>query len=471
MLRRPILARENRWAVATTAVLVALTYAPLVVGSFGCSDDYLVMYLARSDPRALANLDLTNGRPLAIAVHLAFSRLPDIASMRYVRLLTIAGIAAVAVAFFLYFRGLGWSRLRAWATAVMLGCLPCWQVVAAWSNLVAVPFAALLAFSAARLVLRGGPKKVVAASALLVVALLTFQPAAMAFWPAIAAAIFTRRVDLRGLAARVVLAMGSAMIAAYVVLKVGVAVTAATGPRTQITESPLGKAIWFVGKAIPRALDPLSLRPLPLLAALVAAVLMARLWAIDRRYPVLAGGLIVASYVPNLVVAEDRPSARTMIGLMPVVVVLVAVALKDLPLRRLFPTLHARLPIAALCIPALAVGIAAHNTSAYFSRPQEQELALTEHAVRALGPVRNFSVRPSEFFHTLAPTVSYDEYGLPSSAMPYDAGPFAALAYRDTFGWLPTVRVISEQAPRPKGPFIDFNTMLTRAQAASAAHG
>ena len=167
-------------------LLVVATYLPVVRTRYGYSDDYALLFSFLRDPDWAQDLEMANGRPGMLALHtIGFAVAGDIDGLRWLRLLSVVGIATVAIVVMRLTIASGRRPIVAFSLAACVAALPPMQVVAAWSLLFVVPVSMLAAMAAAVLADRG---RLIFAVGLMAVAVLTYQPAAMCFWLPVAIA-------------------------------------------------------------------------------------------------------------------------------------------------------------------------------------------------------------------------------------------------------------------------------------------
>jgi hypothetical protein len=256
--------------------------------------------------------------------------------------------------------------------------------------------------------------------------------------------------------------MAVSLILGYVIFKIGMWLYG-IGPlgvqRASLVTNFRGKIYWFLREPLTNALNGINLFPSWKLAGVVL------LWTIGGLTLLLRGTvrgkitkgicfllLLPLSYLPNLLVAENWASYRTLGALTTLVMFYIFAALSGYEqfLRRfvavrLCPVV---LGVLALCSMVLA----ARQVSTYFVIPQHQELEFmrTRLARTDFSQVRSIYVIGSGRNDLLAPAVRYDEFGLPFSATPWAPKPVAQLLLGEMqpqWAHLP-IEVVS-----PDGPF------------------
>ena len=131
--------------------------------------------------------------------------------------------------------------------------------------------------------------------------------------------------------------------------------------------------------------------------------------------------------------AESSAFYRTQSALTFLIVVYIFLALWGY--RRVFDWPAAAMSLTAVVgLAALTSSLlAAHNVRAYFAVPQAQELELMRGYLtqRESARVSRIHIIRYTWKDSIAPTVRYDEFGLPSSAQPWAPGSMAYLVLRE----------------------------------------
>jgi hypothetical protein len=418
-------------------------YLPVIVVPYAFEDDYWI--LGRMHGLGGASVWTSaskGGRPLqALLLMGFFSLAPDIDSLRLVRLLGLAGAALVGLLLFYALRRCDLNRWFAAGIAISVTTLPSFQVYVSWAVLFEAPLAALLAglawlraSSAFGLERRAGVRRGIEGSALLFCALVTYQPAAMFFW--VFAAIDLLRPGQRLVeAARKLaasLAVGALALAlGFVVARVGAQHYGGAG-RAALALHIGDKLRWFWHQPLVNALNLFVLVPTPALAAAIAAVAAIGIVAlhVQRKWEAfgflaIATVLVPLAYLPNLVVAEDWASYRS-IGALGALFTLytwfglwgIARVARAATRVTVGVAAAGRLAVAAVAITGVVV--AARNVTTLFAKPENVELHMLRSALDSprLPVERVLFIKPNGT-QGAAPLVRYDEFGLPSSFAPW----------------------------------------------------
>jgi hypothetical protein len=468
------------------ALIIAVTtfgmFLPVLVVTYAFTDDYPVLAITNglgpSDyfGKSIINTTASGGRPFAgLLDQLVFTTASTIDNLRFVRLIGVIGILALALLLHWALVRAGIDRVFAALMAVLVCSMPAFQVYASWAVLFNVPYAALLGGGASLLAVSAvdAPRhlridRYVGASAMLLGALLIYQPTAMFFWVFLAIALIgaaqesTRAKHLLRAHAGVA---ASAFAAAFLVQRLAVHVVGNTVPnktRNQLTHDLPGKVRWFFEKPLYKSLNLFDLTPSPLLAAVVVVVatigillLLRRRCASPLLYVCVGVLLIPLSYLPNLAVKENFPSYRSQGSLTSLIAVYfclgalgIWLSVRD-RLRR--PAAERLALVAATTFVATSAFFAAKNVTTLFAEPQNMELRLIRSQVAALPTgVSRVGFVGTAYYWGLTKFVVIDEFGLPSTSQLWTLEPSVLLTLREE-GRLPP------SAPRPEVDILQFD--------------
>jgi hypothetical protein len=512
-------------AIAPVAALAA--YLPAIVVPYGYMDDYVVLAWREGHGGDFLRTATSYGRPFqGFSLWGSFSLAGDIESLRLVRLLSLVGVMLLAA--FLYY-ALRQNDVNEWISAgvcVSVVTLASFQVYVAWAATGEVPYVAILGGLAWLMVRsafgRRGRAFVIrsaSASAILLLALLTYQPAAMFFWVFAAIDVLRPAETLRGSARKLGVALGVAAVAmffAYAAVRVGVHFYGgATSGRTNLVHDFVAKAKWFWNEPIVNGVGMFALVPTASVALVVTLVAAAGLALLHGEagwgalgFIGLAAALVPLSYAPNLAVSEQFASYRS-IGALAALIALyvwfglwgVARALGPYAVAALVSVLALSLVVRPLWRPAarvsvdsllhwhelaalalllagliavalwarnvaLAAGvlafavagtiIAARNVTTLLVKPQSIELQLLRSELDSPPhPARVVFIKPN-FNQGPAPLARYDEFGLPSTYFAWIPNPATELVLQER----PQIDVVAWDAPKPMaGPGDGFADM------------
>jgi hypothetical protein len=470
--------------VLVITLAIFAMFLPVVIVRYAFTDDYPILFIADglgSSPwfsRNLFETQVTGGRPLAgLLQEFFFSAAGTIDNLRFVRLVGVVGIVALALL-------LHWALVRsgikpalAALFAVLICSMPVFQVYGSWTVLFVAPYAAILGGGAS--LLAGSAveeprglvaNRVVGATAMLLAALLIYQPPSMSFWVFLAIAVVGARHDSRRTLRLARTHFGVAAVAlalAFLTTKVAVHLlgsTTANSARNALTHDPIGKARWFLNHPLYQSLNLFDLTPSPWFAVVVVIVAAGGiLLLLDREgvrpllYVGIAVVLIPLSFLPSLVVEENSPTFRVQGALSSLVALYfclgavgVWLAARDrLELRLNYKTLIAADRVtfaAAAAFVAASAYAAATNITTLGVEPQSTELRIIRSQVAAIptGATRVAFVMSGWYQGMTTPL--FEELGLPSSAVPWTAEPAVLLILREE----------GRLAPEGQRPIVDI---------------
>jgi hypothetical protein len=469
-------------ATATLAMFIWSAILP-----FAFSDDYPILWMAISGQpsvqfgKSILDASQDGGRPFAgLLTQWFFSAAGSIDNLRFVRLIAILGIVALAL---LIHWALVRSRVKpipAALVAVFMCSMPAFQVYASWTVIFSAPLAALAAGWASLLVVGAvhGPRNKVAdravgATALLIAALLTYQPAAMFYWVFVAIAMVGARDDSRRafrLARAHFAAGGAALALAFVVTRIAVHLSGRAG-RATLVQDVVGKASWFLHFVLYRSLNLFDLTPSRTFAALVVVVAAGGigLWLFTRAshsflYVAVGLALVPLSFLPNLVVEENSPTFRVQAALTSLIalyaclgVMGIWITARDwLRTRVTRQTLVAveRLTLGvSVGIVTLSAFFAAKNVITLFAEPQMTELRMLRSQVATLpSPLSRVGFVQTGYTQGMTKLALVGEFGVPTSVQPYNLEPSVYLVLHEegrlpTHGAYPTVDIYPSYTP------------------------
>jgi len=455
--RRPAPARRLTGGVLLVALV---SCAPVLTTRYGYVDDYTLLF-DDARGRDVTSLGLAQGRPVAALLQWPLLLVIDgVSGLVALRLISVLSFAAMGVLLGRTMLSRGYSTAAAWTVAVGLFAIPSTGIMVAWSILYFGALAALAAAAAAVLAVdpreRPGSRPFLAAvvrrrtfvaMVLLSLAMLSYQPSAMVFWPCafLMLAAPGRRPGWRGLVLPVwttVVVGLAALVAGYVAVKAGALLSDLSISRTDLVTDPVNKVGFLLSEVVPLAMFPWLLDVRLVAAVVVAAALAAGLLLtlpgtkVDRLVmTALAGAAVVLGWLANLPIAENAPYARTSIGVMVAVVVVVGVVVEGV-LRRAGSRVGARLipPTTMVVVALLALAWMPYVLTTYVTSPASTELRRVEDVVRRLPSARPVTVLTAEPGTTLAPRTVADEFGRSTGAVYWALQAITELAYRDAHG-------------------------------------
>ncbi len=452
---------------AVLALLVGTCYAG-VLANYGYADDFTLLEAAVLRLSNVKHEVIAGGRPtFAFILDASFRWAGTVERLAWLRAIGVVGIALLACLVYAQLLRRGWTRFEASCVALAVIAMPAFRLVAFWATGAAFPYAAmaggasfLLAEHASFIDVRSRRAAAyVGAYLVLVFALSIYQPAAMFFCAMAAIAIFSPRGRTSPrtlLGAGIVFAGGA--LTALALARIGSAIyPVLPASRTTLSLDVGAKLLWFARGALVDVFHLWVLGHRPEVAVAVGLLVAggcAAYLARERRSLVLglllACGLLVASFAPNLAAAESWTAYRTQIALGSIAVILAAVAVKGyasvLP-RRCAPV------VASGAFALLAAGsllAAARYTNVTLVEPATTELRWLKAQLAPERIAGHVGVRviAANWYDYIAPEVHYDEIGIPSLARAWSARGIAASVVREAgFGGVPVEAV--EPEPKP----------------------
>ena len=479
-------AKQSRELVAYLIAFL-LIYSVCYVVPYGFADDYAFLYSGetRTFTGQFAGV-VEYGRPLqAYLYQWTFSAMHDLTDLRYLRLISVVGIALCAWLFYLALRRTGLAFWPAFLIPVVAFSLPSYQVLAAWASCAYYGWAALLAGGALLVTDRAFDRRysrhffllIFLAIAMVVGSLFVYQPSGTMFWLFAAVTLLVRQLDMKEMAKRfgLYLAVAApAFLLAYESLRIVPTLILGQDvatPRSQLVQDIPGKLLWFVQQPLANSLNLTDIDPTYLNALLIGLFVLGGLCLffkgnIQSRLLRLAVALslVPLTYLPNLVVADDWASYRTLIVLGPLVALYYALAILGFVGLLDYVSLR-RLKSAAIILPLGTFALfsalsAAKNVAVEFALPQYTELQFLN---GQLQPEMQQHAKVVYFVNSswtdsIAPLVRYDEFGLPSSVDSWtpQGMVYLTLQQSDSADENVQVQVISESAitTLPKGSIV-----------------
>lgn len=447
------LARARQLDVLLGYTLVfAFIYAAAWIIPYGYVDDYpLLLDGLRHQFGPDMAVYIQGGRPIAGGLEfLSHNFLGGMHDLRYLRLLGIFGIALLAWLLFRTLLSAGMQRRLALAIPVFICTLPTFQVAAGWAILWDAVYAACAAGGALLIADRAmhmpvGRRRVLwigVSVALVLAALLVYQPAAMMYWVFAAIIFFTRDIALAQMVRR--LAAFSAIMLVALALAYGVFLVLpvlvygsrpianpAFGPVLQrahlisIGDIP-AKLIWFVAYPLSEALNLVNLHWSRIAALIACAFTFGGLWLHFSGRPVeriakvaIAMMFIPLSFLANLVVTENLAAYRTQMALAPLLAFYMILAFGAWARARQSDiTRQLVLPGVFWAVALVCAATAGATITRYVAVPQYAEYQWL-HDQLAAAPLSTASiiyVIPAPGGYGDPPVQGSDEFGIPSTA-------------------------------------------------------
>jgi hypothetical protein len=383
-------------------------YWQTVFHEYGFRDDYSLLREAHEEPFKLFRITTSNGRPIyGAALEASMRPLHVVGDLAWLRLLTVALLAAAAAVLWRLLRRSGWSNVEAGAIALGIALLPGAQITVGWA--IAWPIAlallfAVVGFSLVESSLRreGLPRiaPLIGGGALYFLAGLTYQSNALFAIVPLAALLLVRDdaekpSHLRWVAIHLATLLGSlfaAFLLIHFLFDAGI-VTEAT--RMKLEPELFKKLLWFVRQPLVNSLALFELRDRFNTTAFfwVVAAGFGALLGLGYRYGARTASqkarwlfcllcLPFAAHAVSIAASSQAIGYRTMFGLSGLMLVLVVFAIRSVvSTNNLRPWLE-RAAFGALFVFA---AISAHrNAYTLIAEPQAREWALIEDAAKKL---------------------------------------------------------------------------------------
>jgi len=443
-------------------------FLPVVTVPYAFSDDYSILWMAVSgEPSAqfgknILDANAVGGRPFAgLLSTWFFSAAGTIDNLRFVRLFAVVTIVALALLLHWALVRSGIGRTPGALIAVLVCSMPAFQVYASWAVLFCAPLAAVLAGGASVLAVAANdvPRDLVAdrmagATAMLLAALLIYQPAAMFFWVFLAVALIGVVRDSARAKRLAQMHFGVAAVAlavAFLVGKLAVHLAGKAGTnaeRNSLTHDVIGKIRWFLHDPLYHSLNLFDLTTSRWLTLFVAMVAIGGIFLLHREgmsflFCVgIAAVLIPLSFLPNLVVKENSPTYRTQVSLSSLLALYFCLGALGIWFRArdwlqqrvsdraLVATERLALAVSVAFVAAGAL-VAARNVTTLVVEPQMTELRMLRSQVAALpaGASRVGFVQIG-WNQGLVSRLFSDEF-VPSSSRPWTGEPAVLLILRE----------------------------------------
>ncbi len=444
------------WKVfAGMLIAILICYSSVIIIPYGFYDDYFVLRDVSIEHGSLTRDEMiAAGRPAqALLTQIVFAPISSPANLRYLRLVAVVLIAALAFALYRNFLYAGWKLHWAVCTSLIIATLPPFQVYASWALAVCYPLAALISAAAFYLTEQvfhepGSSRNIYYIFGAVVLAWLSVtivQPALMFFWVFAAIALFSAEDTLSHIFRRMLLyglVTCAGLLLGFATYRLGLALYGNVLPpeRAHLTRHLAEKVFWFLDGPFEDSLNLVSLSPnrnrAILVAAFVAIGMVCYLGggAVERSLKLLTTFLILPlSYLPNLLSAENWASYRTQLALTSIVVVYAVMGLQGYGRTLCHRHLDRFVTAVLSLLVCLSVSMAAYNVYTYFAIPQRTELRLIRYQLARgnLLNAREIYVIGCNWRDSVAPRVRYDEFGIPSCSQPWGLTPAVYFVVRE----------------------------------------
>ena len=424
---------ENKTIIISIIIFLAiiLLYYPLVTANFGYVDDYSFVQSSIKLDNASLMQSLSGDRILSgILTTILFNTFNSINEIKYIRLVSIIFISFSSVLIFYMLFMSGYSRKSSAAYAMLVACTPSFQIYGSWAVLVGAPlsviFSVLAAFSHLKF---KGIKLFVVRSALLLISLTLYQPTAMVFFSFLPFILYqktskTKSIETYKFSFSYIISGLSGMLLAYLALPITTYIfNIPPSLRSSLATDPISKIEWFFKGPLISSTNIFMMRP-QIIPGLIILILFLSLVVFDkksRRFEFILS-LIIAiplSYTPNLLVAGDWASNRTLIGLAVIWCGIIFLSINlILDFRRnIFIDFFISIFLFSIFLESQ------NNVMDEFVIPGSIEYAYSLHELRKLDPHNNSTVCvvESRWFDSLARYTSMDDFGRSAFSVPWSA--------------------------------------------------
>lgn len=435
-------------------ILIGLVYLPVVFTEYGFYDDYyhLAMVQEGQPYSELFKIGTRQGRPLAgLAFAVSSISTTDVSSLVYLRAVGIAFTASFGFACFYMLIRSGFSKELSFLGASLVSLLPTFQVFVSWTICFIFPLGVLLGLFSGycwvqfwnnrkQVGSRSGIKWFAMSALSIALAMAIYQPAAMMVWCFPAIYVLSRQKsfisELRFLVPTGVF-VACSMVFGFVLLKVGVYLYGAHGgERSGLVDDVPGKILWFLKEPLPGFVVPWSLENHMWLTVVSALLIVVGFYAFYKKSIMVALRklcwvliFIVLAYLPNLLTQENWASFRTQIAVGSLVTISVVLAL--IGWRKLIGLSYSHSIIVSGCLLLVIASTAQHNVVRGFAIPQTKEWSWLKAQVRLIDTgfdSNKVVVIGSDWTHSIASKVYFDEFGFPSSGQHWMPVPMVRLA-------------------------------------------
>jgi hypothetical protein len=397
------LARRTFWP-GLTALFLLIAYSQTYLTTYAWSDDYPLLASATGTGPDTTDHVIASGRPIyAALLQISFDAAGSVPHLAALRLLGTMGVALVGVVVYASCRRTGLPRPLCSACGAAVGALPAFQTFSGWASAWPFGYACALAGAGGLLLLqRTSLRRGALAAALVLLAFLIYQPAAMCFFVPLAADLAFTDQDWSLVRRRFVAHLLVAASGILLALAAAVSVTKLAGVPVLDRASPVtfgslpAKLAWFLTRPVAIGARPFTVgspSPLmaaatafPVLAVTVAGLLVGRPGRVSGRLKMLAAmaTLVPLSVLPNLVVAENQIEFRVLAALAPMMLIYVVAAI--VRLVRAFHPADGALAVAACAVAIVAGGLALVHQRALFITPSLAERELFQQALADVRP-------------------------------------------------------------------------------------
>ena len=396
---------------------VLFTYLPLAIANFGYFDDYFV--LNKITHKTILIQSIQGGRILSGFIEqYLFSLFNSIYNLKYIRLISIILISFSSVIFYKFLVKAGFRKKSSAVFSLLTAFTPSMQIYASWAVLSSAPLSIILSTVAAFSFFKFKNFKLfILRSILIWLSLLIYQPSAMIYFALIPIIIYSQLMNNREnlhIAKATVYYVFSGIFGcalAYLTLKLVPIFGIHMSTRAALVTKFYPKLIWFIQFPLIHSTNLLMLQnryitPVAFILLFIVLIFISK----KARNPLFVSSYLYSvplSYLPNLVVAENWDSNRTLIGLYVIWCGILFLIIENFAKKFKFNTV-----ILVIFILALSYYVQ-KNIMDEFIVPGTMEVSYAIHKIRKINPANNSTVCiiPSHWYNSLARYASLDDFG------------------------------------------------------------
>ena len=405
----------------TIIFVVILTYFPVISTNYGYVDDYSFIKYAIDGSNKILSQSFSGDRFLSgLLTNFLFHAFNSINSIKYIRATSVIFISLFSVMIFYFLTSVGYDKKSSAAYSILVACTPSFQIYGSWAVLVGAPLSAIFALLAAFYYIRlKGTFLFLTRAVLMFISLLFYQPSAMIFFSLIPIILYSKlgrnenKSEIFKSMILYVLSGFSGILAAYLALKFYHLLGFHVSHRSSITNNIISKTEWFFRGPLISSTNIFMVRP-QFLTSIIILILFLLLLAVQKKtrnvlFILSLSCAIPLSYIPNLVVAGDWASNRTLVGLEVVWCGFVLLFLDWLfkSINNLSSKIFVGLALFAIILNSQK------NILDEFVIPGSLDYAYALHEMRVLNPKdgETVCIIPSDWTATLARYASMDDFG------------------------------------------------------------
>ncbi|WP_338331634.1 hypothetical protein [Acetobacter sp. LMG 32666] len=410
-------------------------YISVLTTIYGFSDDYTNIKDAHTQILPVTRMIVEDGRPVYALLNYAFTLTPNAADLIWIRLISIAGIAAVCTLFMKHIKQTTNLPPRVCIIlAACIGLMPPFQVYAAWATTAFFPWSAFFA-GLSFLLLHGATefcwKNSLKALAVLSLAICIYQPSAMMYWVFAGAAWLASDRPLPSFKSIAITCaiMGGALVIDFAATKILPPLLFHDFyhvPRTNLVSDIGKKCLWFLFKVIRSALNFASAKQNIALSIFMFLFVSSGIYyscknnkTFNSKKLLIFIALIPLSFLPNLVVQECVTTFRSQVALTSLLLLYFTLALSAW--LNVIKRNNLMVPCMSMTL-ILCSYLSYSNVKNGFAVQQSTELKLVSDY---LSKTDNLSHASSVYFvlsdrdQALSPFSRHLEFGLPSTSRPW----------------------------------------------------